>query len=141
MREQKGLKVEHIGFVTKNIAKKKKELSAVLRWRDETEICHDEAQKVKVQFLDFGNTKLELIEPASKDCPITKFLEKRGEGLHHIAYEVTDAQKALDEYKKKGFTVAQEIWKAPAFDGRKVFFLHPKSTGGLLLEFIEADKS
>ncbi len=136
----KGLKVEHIGFVTKSIVKKKKELSAVLRWKSETRVYHDKVQKVRVQFLQFDNVRLELIEPADKICPITKYLEKKGEGLHHIAYEVSDAEKVLEKYRRKGFKVAQEIWNSVSFGGRKVFFLHPKSTGGLLMEFIEADR-
>lgn len=137
----KGLKVEHIGFVTRSIAEKKKELSLVLPWKSETKVYYDKTQRVRVQFLQFNNIRLELIEPATKETSITKYLEKKGEGLHHLACEVADAKKALLEYKAKGFLVAQEIWKAPAFGGRKVFFLHPKSTGGLLLEFIEAKKS
>lgn len=132
----KDLKIHHIGFVTKSIVQKRKEFSVAFNWKDQSLIQFDKDQKVKVQFLYFENLAIELIEPAARKTPITKFLKKSGEGLHHICFEVPDIQKTFLDYQKKGFRIAQEIWVSNPL-GRKVFFLHPKSTGGLLLEFIE----
>ena len=135
------MKVEHIGFVTKSIAKKKKELAKVISWSSESKIYDVKSQKVRVQFLHFDNVSLELIEPVGKYSPISKFLTKKGEGLHHLAFLVPDIQKAFLEYKKKSFLVAQKPWKGEAHKQRLVFFLHPKSTGGILMEFIEEEKT
>lgn len=133
----KGLKVEHIGFVTKSIVKKKKELAKVINWSSESKVYDVKSQKVRTQFLHFENISLELIEPAGRDSPISKFLSKKGEGLHHIAFLVPDVQKIFLKSKKKGLLVAQKPFKGEAHQQRLVFFLHPKSTGGILMEFVE----
>lgn len=132
------MKIHHIGFVTQNIEKKRKELSLILKSAKQSKVYLDKVVGVRVQFFKFENTMFELVEPVGEKSSVYNFLKKRGEALHHIAYEVSDIEKQLALYKKKGFIIAQEIWKAPAIGGKKVFFLHPKSTGRLLLEFIEA---
>jgi methylmalonyl-CoA/ethylmalonyl-CoA epimerase len=90
-------------------------------------------QKVKTAFFKVGQTKIELLEPTSEDSAIAKFIEKRGEGIHHIAFAVPDVQNALDEVGSKG---VQVIDKAPrgGAEGLKIAFLHPKSTHGVLTE-------
>ena len=91
-------------------------------------------QKVKTAFFKVGQTKIELLEPIGEDSTIAKFIEKRGEGVHHIAFAVPSVQAALDEAESKGI---QLIDKAPrsGAEGLHIAFLHPKSTGSVLTEF------
>ena len=131
------MKIEHIGIVTKSIKKKKKELSLVLKWKSESPVYDVKSQKVRTQFINFENLSFELIEPKTKDSPISKFLEKKGEGLHHITFLVDDGKKTYKRFKRKGLRIAQEPWEGEAHQGRLVFFLHPKSTSGILMEFVQ----
>ena len=91
-------------------------------------------QKVRTAFFKVGQTKIELLEATSEDSPIAKFIEKRGEGIHHMAYAVDDVQKCLDKAEENGVRL---IDKAPrrGAEGMDIAFLHPKSTGGVLTEF------
>ncbi len=94
-------------------------------------------QKVKTAFFKVGQTKLELLEPTSDESPIAKFIEKRGEGIHHLAFAVEDGvANALDEMEGKGVRL---IDKAPrkGAEGLNIAFIHPKSTHGVLTEFCE----
>ena len=94
-------------------------------------------QKVKTAFFKVGQTKLELLEPTSDECPIAKFIEKRGEGIHHLAFAVEDGvANALAEMEGKGVRL---IDKAPrkGAEGLNIAFIHPKSTHGVLTEFCE----
>lgn len=95
-------------------------------------------QEVEIAFLPAGDSLIELITPTTADSGVAKYLEKRGEGLHHICLEVTDVDAALAELQARG---AQLINEAPvqAAEGR-AFFLHPKGTHGVLIELLEADK-
>ncbi len=97
---------------------------------------HLDSQKVHLRFGETGEAKIELIAPSDVDSPISKFLEKRGEGLHHICLEVENLNLALEGLKKKGV----EIIGAPTIggSGKKIVFLHPKSTGGVLIELKES---
>lgn len=95
-----------------------------------------ESEKVKVAFLKAGETKLELLEPTAEDSPISKFIEKRGEGIHHVALGVESIQERIDEIKSKGIKMIQDQPKTGA-GGALVAFMHPKSTGGVLYEFCE----
>ncbi len=90
-------------------------------------------QKVKTAFFKIGQTKLELLEPTSEDSTIAKFIEKRGEGIHHIAFATSDVQACLDEAAEKGVRL---IDKAPrrGAEGLDIAFLHPKTTCGVLTE-------
>jgi methylmalonyl-CoA/ethylmalonyl-CoA epimerase len=93
-------------------------------------------RKVKVAFLSSGGeTQIELLEPLGSESPVAKFLESRGEGIHHIAVKVDDIEKALEELKKKGVTLVDEKPRAGA-EGKKIAFVHPKSTKGVLLELV-----
>lgn len=94
-------------------------------------------QKVKTAFFKVGQTKLELLEPTSEESPIAKFIEKRGEGIHHLAFAVEDGvANALAEMEGKGVRL---IDKAPrkGAEGLNIAFIHPKSTHGVLTEFCE----
>ena len=95
-----------------------------------------QSQKVNLSFGETKGVKLELISPSSEDSPIAKFLEKRGEGLHHICLEVDNLDVVLDDLKKKRV----EIIGTPTMggSGKKIVFLHPKSTGGVLVELKES---
>ena len=93
-------------------------------------------QKVKTAFFQVGQTKIELLEPTNPESTIAKFIEKRGEGIHHIAFSVDDVQKSLNEIETKG---VQLIDKAPrkGAEGLEIAFLHPKSTIGVLTELCQ----
>ena len=95
-----------------------------------------QSQKINLSFGETEGVKLELVSPPSEDSPIAKFLVKKGEGLHHICLEVENLDLVLEGLKKKGV----EIIGAPAIggSGKKIVFLHPKSTGGVLVELKES---
>ena len=97
-----------------------------------------ESQQVKVAFIDAGNIKLELLEPIGEEGAIAKFIEKRGEGIHHVAFGVTDIRQRMLELKEKGVRLLSEEPK-PGAGGAEVAFLHPKSSLGVLYEL--CDKS
>lgn len=127
--------VDHIGIAVKSIDKS-------IQYYIETlglkllAIEEVVSQKVRVAFIDAGNIKLELLEPLSTDGPIAKFLEKRGEGVHHIAFGVTDIRTRMAELEEKGVQLLQDEPK-PGAGGAEVAFLHPKSSFGVLYELCE----
>ena len=94
-----------------------------------------ELEKVKVALLPCGGPRLELLEPTSADSPIARFLEKRGEGLHHVALLVPDLGAAVERLKAAGARLLNE--PRPGAGGHRYVFLHPASTGGVLLELIQ----
>lgn len=95
-----------------------------------------ESEQVKVAFLQIGESKIELLEPLSADSAIAKFLEKRGEGIHHVALSVDSIEERIKEIKEKGIQMIQDKPKTGA-GGAKVAFMHPKSTQRVLLELCE----
>ena len=97
-----------------------------------------EDQKVRVAMLPVGESRIELLEPTSEDSPISKFLEKRGGGIHHIAVEVEDIRAALAKLKASGMRLIDEIPRIGA-ENCLVAFVHPASTGGVLLELVQTD--
>lgn len=97
------------------------------------------SEKVKIAFLQVGESKLELLEPTEADSPIKKFLDQRGEGIHHIALGVESIQARISEIKEQGIRMIQDQPKEGA-DGSFITFLHPKSTGGVLYELCEKRK-
>lgn len=128
--------IEHLGIAVKSIEESLPFYEEVLGLK-----CYNietvEDQKVKTAFLKVGQTKLELLEPTSPDSPIAKFLEKKGQGVHHVAYAIEDGvQNAIDEAEAKGIKL---IDKAPrkGAEGLHIAFLHPKSTEGVLTELCE----
>jgi len=127
--------IEHLGIAVKSIEDSLPYYEGVLGLK-----CYNievvEDQKVKTAFFKVGQTKIELLEPTSPDSTIAKFIEKKGEGIHHIAFSVDSVANALAEVESKG---VQLIDKAPrgGAEGLNIAFLHPKSTCGVLTEFCE----
>lgn len=99
-----------------------------------------ESEGVKVAFLRIGETRIELLEPLGPDSPIASFLEKRGEGIHHIALEVDGIEERLSLLSEKGVRLINERPKQGAH-GARIAFLHPKATGGVLYELCEPAKT
>ena len=130
--------IEHIGIAVKNLDESIKYYEDVLGLK-----CYSieevTDQKVKTAFFKVGQTKIELLESTDPEGPIGKFLEKKGEGIHHLAFHVNDLQSALNEAKNKGIRLIDENPRGGA-EGLDIGFLHPKSTNGVLTEFCE-DKS
>ena len=93
-------------------------------------------QKVKLQFVEIGGVRFEFLEPTAEDSPISKFISKRGGGIHHVAVYVKDIDAKLKELKSKGVPLINESAVIGA-EGCRVAFLHPKAMGGILLELIE----
>lgn len=130
-------KIDHIGIAVKNLDEALKFYEEVLGIKCVgTEVV--EEQKVKTAFLPIGDTEVELLEATDDDSPIAKFIEKRGEGIQHIAYRVDDIEKALEEVKAKGIRLIDEKPRKGA-GGAKIAFLHPKSTYGVLIELCERE--
>ncbi|WFA07722.1 methylmalonyl-CoA epimerase [Tissierella sp. Yu-01] len=130
-------KVDHIGIAVKNLEETLKFYEDILGIKCVAEEVVEE-QKVKTAFLPLGDTEIELLESTSEDGPIAKFIEKKGEGIQHIAYKVDDIEKALEELKAKGIRLIDEKPRRGA-GGAKIAFLHPKSTFGVLIEICQRD--
>ncbi|MGN7178032.1 methylmalonyl-CoA epimerase [Paenibacillus sp. FSL R5-0490] len=128
-------KVDHIGIAVRSIDKALPFYTETLQLKL-LGIEEVDSQGVKVAFIKAGETKLELLEPTSEDSPIAKFIEKRGEGLHHVALGVDSIQERINEMKEQGIRMLQDEPKIGA-GGAHVAFMHPKSTGGILYEFCE----
>ncbi|WP_077368906.1 methylmalonyl-CoA epimerase [Anaerosalibacter sp. Marseille-P3206] len=130
-------KVDHIGVAVKNLDETLKFYEGVLGLEcGGTEVV--EEQKVKVAFLPIGDTEIELLESTDEEGPISRYIEKKGEGIQHIAYRVDDIEKAIEEMKAKGIRMIDEKPRYGA-GGAKIAFLHPKSTYGVLVELCERD--
>ncbi|MBT2738049.1 methylmalonyl-CoA epimerase [Bacillus sp. ISL-7] len=95
-----------------------------------------ETQQVRVAFLEAGGTKLELLEPTSEESTIAKFIEKRGEGIHHVALGVVSIKERISEMKEKGIRMI-DYQPRPGAGGANIAFMHPKSTSGVLFELCE----
>ena len=125
--------VDHIGIAVNSIEEARKFYEDVLELECyKTEEVPD--QKVKVAFFKVGEVKIELLEPTSPDSPIAKFLEKKGQGIHHIAYFVHNVNEALSVASCRDVQLIDKESRKGA-DGMDIGFLHPKSTGGVLTEF------
>ena len=128
-------KIEHIGIAVKNI-EESNELFANLFGESHYKMEEVESEGVKTSFFKVGENKIELLEATKNDSPIAKFIEKKGEGIHHIAFDVDDIESEVKRLKKNGFIVLNEIPKQGA-DNKLVAFLHPKSTNGVLIELCQ----
>lgn len=130
--------IEHLGIAVKSIEASLPYYENVLGLK-----CYSieevADQKVKTAFFKIGQTKIELLEPTSEDSAVAKFIEKKGEGIHHIAFAVDNVAEALSEVEAKG---VQLIDKAPrkGAEGLNIAFLHPKTTGSVLTELCEEPK-
>lgn len=130
------MKINHLGIATKGIDEALKFWGDALGLENvHTEVVED--QKVRVAMLPIGESRIELLEPTSDDSPISKFLEKRGGGIHHIAVDVADIEASLAQLKAKGMRLIDESPRIGA-EGCLVAFVHPSSANGVLLELIQA---
>ena len=127
-------KVNHIGIAVRSIEEAKSFYEVMGLQVEGYEVV--EEQKVKVAFVPVGETRIELLEPTSEDSPVAKFIAKRGEGIHHIAFEVDDIEKALEVLKESGVRLIDEKPRRGAH-GTRIAFLHPKSTNGVLIEICQ----
>jgi methylmalonyl-CoA/ethylmalonyl-CoA epimerase len=127
--------IEHIGIAVKNLDEAIKFYEGILGLK-----CYavEEVtdQKVKTAFFQIGQTKIELLESTDPEGPIEKFIEKRGEGIHHIAYATKGLDSSLTELKKKGIKLIDEKPR-PGAEGLNIAFIHPKATYGVLTELCE----
>ncbi len=128
-------KIEHIGIAVKDIEAANAVYKSLLGYEHyKTEEVASEG--VTTSFFKCGDSKIELLEAMHKDSPIAKFIEKRGEGIHHIAFAVDDIIGEIERLKKEGFVVLNETPKNGA-DNKLVAFLHPKSAQGVLVELCQ----
>jgi len=127
--------IEHIGIAVNNLEEAIKYYENVLGLTCYA-IEEVKDQKVRTAFFRVGQTKLELLESLTPDGPVAKFIEKRGEGVHHIAFAVEELEKALQEVEQKGVRLIDQKPRKGA-EGLNIAFLHPKSTFGVLTEFCE----
>jgi methylmalonyl-CoA/ethylmalonyl-CoA epimerase len=130
-------KINHIAIVLPDIDQ------GLVFWRDQIGLHFDHvedvpSQKVQVAFLHVGESHLELVKPITDDSGIAKFLAEKGSGIHHLCIEVDDIDAMLEDLKGKGVRLIDET--ARELPGRKMAFVHPKSTGGILLELYEVIK-
>ena len=132
------LKVEHIGIAVKSL-----EQSIPLFEKLLNTSCYKTeevlSENVNTAFFQKGETKIELLESIAKDGVITKYIEKKGEGIHHIAFDVEDIYKEMDRLRSEGFILLNEQPKNGA-DNKLVCFLHPKSTNSVLIELCQEKK-
>jgi len=127
--------LHHIGIAVRSIAE------ALPRWTDElglrlVSVEDVPTEKVKVAILMAGKTRIELLEPLTPDSPLTAFLQKRGPGIHHLAFEVADCQQKIDALQAHGAPMLSKTPNPGAHDCR-IAFVHPKWLGGVLAEFVE----
>lgn len=128
-------KIEHIGIAVKDFSVSIPLFEKLLNTPCyKTELV--ETEQVRTAFFQKGETKIELLESTTPDGVIAKFIEKKGEGMHHIAFEVADIEAEIARLKEQGFVLLQDVPRMGA-DNKWVAFLHPKSTGGVLIEICQ----
>lgn len=128
-------KIEHIGVAVKSL-ESSNALFAKLFGESHYKIEEVASEGVNTSFFKVGPNKIELLEATKPDSPIAKFIEKRGEGIHHIAFDVEDIEAEMKRLKEEGFTLLNETPKKGA-DNKLVCFLHPKTTNGVLIELCQ----
>lgn len=131
-------KIDHLGIAVPSL----EAALPVYRTLFGTDVTHVEEvpdQKVRTAFFTVGESHFELLEPIGDDGPIAQYLARRRGGIHHVCVEVTDIEAVLAEYKRQGIVLIDEVPRAGAH-GMRVAFVHPKSTGGVLLELSEPAK-
>jgi methylmalonyl-CoA/ethylmalonyl-CoA epimerase len=133
------LKVEHIGIAVKSLASSVPLYEKLLNSQ-----CYKtesvEGEKVNTAFFKQGETKIELLESSVPDGVISRFIDKKGEGIHHIAFEVSDIESEMTRLQKEGFVLLDEKPKKGA-DNKLICFLHPKHTNGVLIELCQTVKT
>ncbi len=136
MQELEGLVrgLNHVAIVVEKIAEARASYEALGLTAGEVEYVAD--QKVNVLVMSAGSQRIELVEPATDDSPVSKFLAKRGGGLHHLAYDVDDLEKTLTRLRAEGVLLIDEAPR-PGAHGTRIAFVHPKATGGVLTELVQ----
>ena len=135
----RALRLDHVGIAVRSLAERVplyQDLLGVPLAREE----EVPTERVRVAFLGDGETHVELLEPIDGEGPIAQFLEKRGEGVHHLCFEVDDIEATLARLRAAGVTLVGQAPR-PGAGGCKVAFLHPKSAGGVLIEISEKPRS
>lgn len=134
-------KLEHIGIAVKNLGQANA-LFEKLLGEAHYKIEEVASEGVRTSFFNVNGVKIELLEASTATSPIAKFIDKRGEGIHHLAFEVNDIKQSIAHYQEQGFEPINPEAKKGA-DNKLICFLHPKSTGGVLIELCQeiADKA
>lgn len=128
-------KLEHIGIAVKNLSQANA-LFEKLLGKAHYKIEEVASEGVRTSFFEVNGVKIELLEASTETSPIAKFIDKKGEGIHHLAFEVKDINSAIEAYKLQGFEPINQQPKKGA-DNKMICFLHPKSTGGVLIELCQ----
>ncbi|HPF96326.1 MAG: methylmalonyl-CoA epimerase [Flavobacteriaceae bacterium] len=128
-------KIEHLGIAVKNLDESN-ELFEKLLGVSHYKIEEVESEGVKTSFFQVGETKIELLEATRPESPIAKFIEKKGEGIHHMAFDVEQIENEIERLTAEGFQVINDSPKNGA-DNKRIVFLHPKTTNGVLIELCE----
>ena len=131
-------KIEHIGIAVKDIEKSNTLFSSLFNKQPYKQEAV-ESEHVITSFFETGESKIELLQATNTDSAIAKFIDKKGEGIHHIAFDVTDIYAELQRLKEEGFQIITKEPKKGA-DNKLVAFLHPKSTNGVLIELCQEIK-
>jgi methylmalonyl-CoA epimerase len=133
--EQTPTLIHHIGVAVRSLSAARKVFQDALgiQLGGQEEVL---SQKVRVEFYKIGDTRIECLEPTSEDSPIAKFLARKGEGIHHIGIQVPDVAEALHRARERGLEPIDHEPRVGAV-GMKIAFLHPQSTGGILIELVE----
>lgn len=131
-------KIEHIGIAVKDLEKSNATFAALFG-NKHYKIEEVLSEGVKTSFFKSGPNKIELLQATNPESPIAKFIEKKGEGIHHIAFSVSDINKEIERLQKEGFTVLNTTPKKGA-DNKLIAFLHPKTTNGVLIELCQEIK-
>ena len=131
-------KIDHLGIAVRSIATARRFYEEVLglSCEGEEEVA---SQALRTAFFSVGDTHIELLEPTGAESPIANFLESRGEGIHHIAYRTDDIEGQLATARAQGLRLIHDT-PIPGAGGKRVAFLHPKGSGGVLTEFCEEEK-
>ena len=128
-------KVEHIGIAVKDLTNANRLFEKLFN-QPHYKLEKLESEGVSTSFFKVGQTKIELLEPSNNNSPIAKFIKKRGEGIHHIAFEVEDIEAEMQRLQAEGFQLIHHSPKDGA-DNKSICFLHPKTTNGVLIELCQ----
>lgn len=131
-------KLEHIGIAVKNLDASNA-LFAKLLGKSHYKVEDVESEGVRTSFFEVGGIKIELLEATRPDSPIARFIEKRGEGIHHLAFEAEPIDESMNVLKENGFVLLADKPK-PGADHKEIVFLHPKTTNGVLVELCQEKK-
>ena len=128
-------KLEHIGIAVSDMAKSNALFSSLLG-SEPYKMEEVAAEGVRTSFFKVGDVKIELLEALNDESPIAKFLNKKGEGIHHLAFSVANIEESIVHFQNKGFELINQVPKRGA-DNKLICFLHPRSTGGVLIELCQ----